>query len=913
MRLKHKRSKITDMRRNGRQAGAVLNQQGMASIVVVSVLVIIMTLISIGFARLVSRSSTSSANRQFSNSATYAAQSAINDVAAYLKQYAAANPGSSFLPKSTKCSGAGSLIGSAATPGPFYNDSNLSGDASRSTQYTCLLLNPTPDNLVYTQVASLKSQVVKVNTSAATGALDKLMISWQPSDISITGYPTSTSSLNDQTTWNSSTGICKDGSNANASCIPILRLSIYPVANTSVLSSLQAKSKTIFLYPQSPTGNVAVKSFTDNVNFKDGSIVPVPCTQTVGAGNFTPSTNSDYKCNIIIGALSGAIAPDNTDSVYLRLTPIYNQADIKIRANDKFGDTLNFISDQAIIDATAQTAGVAKRLQARVDTSSLAANANGVDSNISSSSNSVPEQSVRVANALCKREVQTITSVGFSSYINFDDPDNVCHDLGGTSVITNPVPTLTFNITGNNGQDGGLKVDSEANNPDGGQNPVQPGTVYVGSPGVPGNITLNWTTTDARFCTATGGNGGDGWSGDQTGHMTFSGSPQVNGTASPQTFSGINSVTEYDLTCGRALAPSNTPTKKVVAWPYPQVSVTAPGTVEAGSNYTISWSSVNTIKCALSGGSWTDSSKTGTSDSEVMNWPVNDNTSTRTYTVTCVDPAGRSATDTKTLSPSNSSGNGKVVPPNCNASVSFTGSSTSDANVSWSTSCDYWDAANQTFSYSRYVDTNVPGIPTGPNTAGNIASGSVRISSPGSYYMQIYVWATPWASQADGAGTGCSSGCAGAANSGRQSLTIYAPLVITDFSVAAWDQGPDVCSNTVLPTADRGKWHCRNNVNVVNDSVGCPDDLHRYTSCPGSTTWTAARTNGDTSNIACVASSTYGRYIVGGPNGLYGPYGWGTGFPPDPKPGSPYPFDLACATTEGSTDHATWWPGFTRP
>jgi Tfp pilus assembly protein PilX len=90
------------------KAGAAHGQQGMASIVVVSVLVIILTLISIGFARLVSRTVTNSANRQFSASATYAAQSAINDVAGYLKQYVqqyeADHSGAApdFLPKSTK-------------------------------------------------------------------------------------------------------------------------------------------------------------------------------------------------------------------------------------------------------------------------------------------------------------------------------------------------------------------------------------------------------------------------------------------------------------------------------------------------------------------------------------------------------------------------------------------------------------------------------------------------------------------------------------------------------------------------------------------------------------------------------------------------------------------------------------------
>ncbi|HET9850275.1 MAG TPA: hypothetical protein VFP35_01480, partial [Candidatus Saccharimonadales bacterium] len=47
-------------------------ESGMASIVVVSVLVVIVTLISIGFARIMNRTVSNAANRQASASATYA-------------------------------------------------------------------------------------------------------------------------------------------------------------------------------------------------------------------------------------------------------------------------------------------------------------------------------------------------------------------------------------------------------------------------------------------------------------------------------------------------------------------------------------------------------------------------------------------------------------------------------------------------------------------------------------------------------------------------------------------------------------------------------------------------------------------------------------------------------------------------
>jgi len=751
MRFKDKRSKIISMkiRRTGH------GQEGLASIVVVSVLIIIMTLISIGFARLVNRTAIDSANKQFSASTTYAVQSAINDVASYLKQYAAANPGSNFLPKSTKCNGAGSLIGSTASPGPFYNDSNLSNDTSRSTQYTCLLLDPTPSNLVYTQVQNLKSQVVKVNTSASSGALDKLMLSWQPSNSQITGYPTSASNLNDETTWNSTTVNCKDSAGTNASCIPMLRVAIFPVSSGEALTGVQAQSKTVFLYPQSPSGNVPVKPFS---GLSDGSLVPIPCTQSVGSTDFNPTTSTGYKCNIILSSLSTAISPASTDSVYMRITPIYNQADIRIAANDKFGNTLNFINDQAVIDATAQTAGIVKRLQARVDTSSLANGSGGTDTNISSSSNDIPEQAVRSAIALCKREIQTTPSaVGYDKFVNFDDPDAVCHDLGSTTTITNPVPTLTLGITGNNGPDSGRSVDSEANNPDSPQNPVQAGTVYVGtSPGSAGNATLNWTTTDATSCTASGGSAG--WAGEKSGIMTFTGSPATNG-AGNQAFS-VSTVTSYFLQCSRPFAPSPTPNKKVTIWPYPRITgiSSSPNPVHAGNNYTVSWSSVNAKPngCVLSGGNWSSPSNTGNSGSETMNWPWNDNSSTRTFTVTCYDPIGRSDSSTISVNTSGGScsgngcgggGGGQVVPPTCHANADIHDNGDGTAYPTWSGTCPDVSPGSGYYSLSSSTDGswNIGGYrnvsSVGVADSGN---GTWLQVGPGYHCVQLEAGADPW-------------------------------------------------------------------------------------------------------------------------------------------------------------------------
>ncbi len=688
--FKFKRSKIGHMHRK--------SQEGMASIVVVSILVIVVTLISIGFARLMSRTLSNATNRQFSAAATYATQSAINDVAGYLRQKDPAT-GALLHPyaSSANCNGASTLIGNAQTPGPFYNDSNLAKDNPASTHYTCLILDPTPTDLAYQQISSNKSQVVKVTTSAFSGSFDKLMLSWQPSNPSVTGYPPNSPSFTDITSWTSS---------AN-NFIPMLRVSIYPIPTTGDLTNLQANSKTLFLYPQNSGGSGTIPH-PSYASLADGSVLPVSCTTTVGTTsgvvdfNGVPNNKSDYTCNLIIKDLSTSISPNTLDYVYMKVTPIYNQADVKIRANDIWTQTLKFINVQAVIDATAQSGGVAKRLQARVDTSSLSSTGGGIDTNISSSSDSIPEQSVRTANALCKRVVQTVS---FYSYVSFDTPPNVCHDAGacaGSGCVSDPVPSLDLTITGNTGPanetplfpaiaNNGTAKHYNESTPDA----THKGTTYIDSGN---NVTLKWTTADATSCTASGGMPGWASPPDKTTVMDFTGNPALNGTGRPQTFGPISSVTSFSMLCSR-VGGGNTPystinnaggTQTVTAWPTPAASISGPASISADAPYVVSWSANNASRCDLTG-NWTSTTSynnpsgapIATQNQTMSIGPQDD--STKTFTVECFDPIGRSS-GPQTIVFSRG-GPRPILPPACTASVSASDNQDAAVNYSWSGAC----------------------------------------------------------------------------------------------------------------------------------------------------------------------------------------------------------------------------------
>jgi Tfp pilus assembly protein PilX len=112
------------------------NQKGMASIVIVSVLVVILTLVSIGFARLMNRAITNSTDKELGVAASYASQSGVNDASVYIKANYDATKSSPL--DGVAAGSCNTLLG--GTPGVI--NPNLSGD--NNVKYTCLTIDPEP-------------------------------------------------------------------------------------------------------------------------------------------------------------------------------------------------------------------------------------------------------------------------------------------------------------------------------------------------------------------------------------------------------------------------------------------------------------------------------------------------------------------------------------------------------------------------------------------------------------------------------------------------------------------------------------------------------------------------------------------------------------------------------------------------
>jgi endoglucanase len=198
---------------------------------------------------------------------------------------------------------------------------------------------------------------------------------------------------------------------------------------------------------------------------------------------------------------------------------------------------------------------------------------------------------------------------------------------GAQSVSPTATATYTLNCTGTGGSaNASATVTVNAATPAPTvtltANPV---TITAG-----GSSTLQWSTTNATSCTASGG-----WNGSEATSGTKSVTPSA--------------TTTYTLTCSGAGGSSDASATITVnpATPKPTVTLTAnPSSINSGATSTLTWSSTNASACTASGG-WSGAESTSGTQSVSP-------TATTTYTLACTG-AGGSADASATITVSSSS------------------------------------------------------------------------------------------------------------------------------------------------------------------------------------------------------------------------------------------------------------------
>lgn len=286
------------------------NQQGMVSILVTMILMIVMSLIVLGFAQNSRRNQRETLDRQLSTQAFYAAESGVNDARDLITK------STSVPPSKTSCTDAGT--------GGFYQSllDNSTIDATHNVSYSCVLIDPAPKQLDYDSVSTTGTVVpIFSGTGGSFGSID---LTWQ----SKTGSTTPTN--NCPSSYTAGNNIFTP--TANWTCgYGVLRLDLVPVSGNVTASGLQSATRTIFAVP-TRTAGTNTYSFTGDGN----SVIGVKCTDT--------------SCTLNVKDLGGS-------QYYLRMMSIYQDVSMKITSS------LGLSGAQVVIDSTGKAQDVLRRIQ----------------------------------------------------------------------------------------------------------------------------------------------------------------------------------------------------------------------------------------------------------------------------------------------------------------------------------------------------------------------------------------------------------------------------------------------------------------------------------------------------------------------------------------------------------------------
>lgn len=288
------------------------HERGMAAIIVTIIMMIVISIIVLGFAQVVRREQRNSLDNQLSTQAYYAAESGVNLAQSKLL----ADPS---LPEKDDCDESGVFVGEF--------------DIGENAEITCLLIDKKLPTLEYQNVGMYS---IPMLIQAETGNIGKITFSWES--------PTSTR-----------LGGCATGGNfqadaaAGGDCQPVLRLDLVPIgAGATTPNAVKNSQFTTFLYPIT-TASSPIQYTDDGTDADLQGVHNVQCT----------ATGSPKKCTAVI-----QVAPSNRYAA--RVMSLYGDANLTVFAEDTSAVRVDLINGQAQLDVTAKASDVLKRVQARM-------------------------------------------------------------------------------------------------------------------------------------------------------------------------------------------------------------------------------------------------------------------------------------------------------------------------------------------------------------------------------------------------------------------------------------------------------------------------------------------------------------------------------------------------------------------
>lgn len=381
-------------------------QSGAVSLFVVIFFMLLVTVVTVSFLRLMVHDQQQATNQDLSQSAYDSAQAGVEDAKRAILKYQRDcnnNPAScGTLVGADQCNGALKNISGNGATAPNGKAAEIpvqqtqsSNDSDLNQAYTCVTIDMQPPK--YEAPLDVdKSVLVPLN---ATSTFDRVRIEW----FSQKDLTTSSSAL-------SLMGVSGTGQPIYAkgqwpvNRPSLLRAQMMQFAKTGFnLSSFDAttggtsNSNTLFLYPTSQAG-IGERSFTAYDTRKpDAATDPIPkdsLNTPLPISCKTDLNTGGYACSaeLVLPNAIGTSDATQRGSAFLRLTAFYNATHFRVTLwNGPIGptsDPIRFSGAQAIIDSTGRANDVFRRVQSTV---------NLIDTNFP-----YPEATVDVTGNFCK-------------------------------------------------------------------------------------------------------------------------------------------------------------------------------------------------------------------------------------------------------------------------------------------------------------------------------------------------------------------------------------------------------------------------------------------------------------------------------------------------------------------------------
>ncbi len=312
------------------------SQDGFAALVIALVLILVLSLITVGFAELMRQEERSALDKHLSNQAYYAAETGINDATKAINN-GFIGPKSNCAPFNLPFTNPGEKDLSNATVG---GDPNIA--------YTCLLIDPAPTTLEYDPITSSKSEAIKItgtdfNYETRTAPIEDLVISWDsgpvPGFVTAAGHPFETS--------------------GNWPYAGVLRIGLTPLIGSLDRQSLINNTYTAFLYPNNDASGTALPTigpYANGTGINSGVILDGNCN----------NSKSPRACSVTITNIN--VGGSNPTDILLDMRSVYANTKVTIIAKDSAGQ-LREKNAQTLVDSTGKAQDVLRRVLVRVPSS----------------------------------------------------------------------------------------------------------------------------------------------------------------------------------------------------------------------------------------------------------------------------------------------------------------------------------------------------------------------------------------------------------------------------------------------------------------------------------------------------------------------------------------------------------------